>query len=84
MIWYRLIQDHEGLPAGATISEEKFMGIDYIRKVFFEPVEDYEIIDFVEYKNEIFCIENGIDKMLFYNGSELTMFLTKRNELQYR
>ncbi len=80
MIWYRLIQDHEGLPEGATISEDKFNGIGYIRKTFFEPIEDYEIRDMVEYENEVYCIENGIDKMLFYNEQELENFLNKNNE----
>jgi hypothetical protein len=83
MMW-RLTQYHEGLPEGATISEAKFAGIGYLSVCYFEQIQDFEIRDMVEYDNPTYCIENGIDKMLFYNERELDLFLTKRNELQYR
>lgn len=83
-MYFRLVQDHEGLPAGATITEDKFKGIGYISKVFFEPIDEIQLIDFIEYKNDSFCIENGIDKMLFYNGQELDRFLIKNNEFQHQ
>lgn len=84
MTYYRLVQDHEGLPTGATITEDKFKSVGYLSKPYFELVEDYEIVNFIEYKNEGFCIENGIDKMLFYNGQELDRFLIKNNEFQHQ
>jgi hypothetical protein len=84
MIYYRLVQDHEGLPEGATITEDKFKSIPYLSKCYFEVVEDYQVRDFVEYENDNYCVEHGIEKMLFYNERELDLFLTKRNELQYK
>jgi hypothetical protein len=84
MTYYRLVQSREGLPEGATITEDKFKGIPYLSKCYFEPIPDYQLVDYIEYKNENYCIENGIDKMLFYNEIELDLFLKKKNELQYK
>lgn len=81
MIYYRLSQDHEGLPEGATISEERYKKVGYLSRCYFDPLDEYELKDFIEYVNEGYCIENGIDKMLFYNKQELNNFLTKMNEL---
>lgn len=78
MIYYRLVQDHEGMPAGATITEDKFKSVPYLSKCYFEPVDQFQLKDFIEYENEVFCIENGIDKMLFYTEYELNNFLSKK------
>lgn len=80
MTYYRLVQDHEGVPEGATITADKFNGIPYLSKCYFEPIEELDIRDMIEYENETFCMENGIDKMLFYTQKELDNFLTKYNE----
>jgi hypothetical protein len=80
MIWYRLTQDHEGLLEGSTISEEKYKGIGYLSKCYFEPIEEYQLQDMIEYEDSIFCIENGIDRILFYNEHEQYVFLNKTND----
>lgn len=77
MIWYRLIQDHEGLLEGSTISEDKFKGIGYLSKQMFEPIDEFELKDMIELDNQSYCLNNGVDKLLFYGQHELDNFLTK-------
>ena len=77
---YRLTEDHGGLLEGSYVSEEKFRSIYYLDKPFFEPIQDYEVRDMINYENEVYCIENGIDGLLFYNEKELNSFLNKIHE----
>lgn len=62
---------------GSCISEEKYNTVHYLSKSLFEPVQEFELRDFIEYKNELYCIDKGIEKVLFYNERELQNFLNK-------
>lgn len=80
MILYRLIQNCGGLMAGSCITEEKYKSVYYLDKPLFEPIQEFEIKDMIEYKDEGYCILNGIDKMLFYTPTELNIFIEKLYE----
>lgn len=82
MIWYRLMEDSKwlNLKEGSCINEERYKKVYYVDKPLFEPVEEYEIVDMVEYKDDEYCILNGIEKVLFYTQNELAKFLEKINE----
>lgn len=77
---YRLTQDHGGLAEGSCITEDKFKSVYYLDKPFFEIIQEFEIKDLIPCENEAYCIENGIDAVLFYNEHELNNFLTKTND----
>lgn len=79
MILWRLTEDDRWLqlPEGACITDEKFKSIHYLSKPLFEPIQEFEIKDFIEYENEVYCMEKGIEKVLFYTQSELQKFLEK-------
>lgn len=79
MILYRLMEDNRwlNLLEGSCISEEKYKEVYYISKPLFEIVEEIEIKDMVEYVNEGYCIDKGVEKILFYNERELQNFLNK-------
>lgn len=76
---YRLTEDNNWLNIleGSCITEERYNTIHYLSKSLFEPVAEFELKDFIEYKNELYCIEKGIEKILFYNDRELKVFLDK-------
>lgn len=79
MVLYRAVQDliWVGLLEGFCISEGKFKSIYYTDKPLLEVIQEYEVKDMIEYKDEVFCIEHGIEKVLFYLQNELDLFLKK-------
>lgn len=76
-VYYRLIQDFGGLPAGACITEDKFKGVYYLDKPLFEPINEFEIEDMIRYDDEKYCINLGVELLLFYTPLELELFLNK-------
>lgn len=83
-VYYRLTQDWDGLPNGACISEAVFRNVYYLDKSLFEPIQDVEITDMIEYVDEGYCIRNGIEKLLFYTEFELQLFLDHQMEANDR
>lgn len=79
MILWRLYEDnrHTGLLEGSCISEEKYKEVFFSDKCLYSPIQEFEIRDFIEYKDDEYCIKKGIEKMLFYNERELQKFLEK-------
>lgn len=77
MILYRLVQDFGDMPEGACISLEKFNRVYFLDKALFEPISDFEIPDLIEYKDEKYCGDLGIEKILFYSEFELQKFIEK-------
>lgn len=77
MIW-RLTRDWEGLTEGSCISDVQYGKIYYLDKCLFEPIQDFEKKDMIEYQNETYCIENGLECILFYTPNELNRFLEKK------
>lgn len=75
MILWRLRDDHLELKAGSCITDGQFKSLFYLDKAMWEPIQEYEQADLLEYENEVYCIEKGIQKMLFYNEQELYEFL---------
>ena len=74
-ILYRLTQDLGGMPEGSCISENKFRGVYFTDKACFEPIEEYQKKDMIEYEDDDFCSSMGIECILFYNEQELDRFL---------
>lgn len=81
MILWRLDEDSRwtGLKEGSCISDEKYKSVYYLDKCLYSPIQDFEVRDFIEYKDEVYCMEKGIEKMLFYTQNELEIFLIKLN-----
>lgn len=79
MILWHLDQKWGGLPAGSCITDEKYKLIYYLDRCLFSPIQEFEIVDMIEFKDEMFCIENGIDRLLFYTKLELELFLYDQN-----
>lgn len=79
MILWRLTEDCRWLQMleGSCITEEKYSGVFYTDKALFEPIQDYERKDMIEYSDESYCIIHGIECVLFYNEKELENFLKK-------
>lgn len=79
MILYRLMEDSKwlNLLEGSCITEAKFKQVYYLEKPLFEPIQDFEKADMVEYNDSEYCTEKGIETVLFYTQSELEKFLLK-------
>lgn len=79
IILYRLTEDCRwlNLLEGSCITEGKFKQVYYTDKALFEPVMAIERQDLIEYKNEEYLAEKGIECMLFYNQQELIKFMEK-------
>jgi len=79
MILWRLSEDNirTGLFEGCCISEEKYKSVYYSDRCLYSPITEIEIKDMIEYNDERYCIENGVEKLLFYNEIELNDFLKK-------
>lgn len=83
MSYYRLIQDWGAMLEGSCITEEQYNKVYYLDRSLFEVINDYELKDMLEYKDEKYCINNGIETMLFYNDVELDIFLNKLDNLAF-
>lgn len=79
MVLWRLTEDSVrfGLLEGSCISDERYKSVYYTDKSLFEPVVEFDIPGMVEYKNEEYCVENKIEKVLFYTKNEIEDFLKK-------
>jgi hypothetical protein len=79
MILWRLDEDSRwaGLLESSCISEERYKSVYYTDKPLYSPIQDFEVQDLIEYKDEAYCIEKGIEKVLFYTQNELDLFLNK-------
>ena len=77
---YRLVMDYDGILEGSCIKEEQFKNVLFRDKCLFEPVHDIEAATMIEYKDEEYCADNCIEKMLFYTTREFDEFLRKKFE----
>ena len=77
MILYRLMQDLGGIPEGACLRENVFQDVYYLDKTLFEPISEFEVKDFIEYKDTELCRNLGIECILFYTEFELQRFIEK-------
>lgn len=79
MILYRLTEDCRwlNLLEGSCITEEKYDKVYFTDKSLFEPIQEYEKKDMIEYDDSEYCLLNGIECVLFYTQKELEKFLEK-------
>ena len=79
IVYWRAAEDLKwlGILEGMCISEERYKGIYYTDKSFFQPIQEYELKDMIEYKDVEFCALNNIERIAFYNQYELDEFLRK-------
>lgn len=65
------------MPSGSCITEDKIKSVYYTDRVFWEPIQEYEIQDMIKYDDQKLCIHLGIEFLLFYTPMELELFLNK-------
>ena len=78
MIVYRASEDYDGFLEGSCISEAQYENVYFADKVLWDRIEEFERMDMIEYQDEVYFAENGIQCLLFYTESELNNFLEKR------
>ena len=79
MIIYRLCEDCEGVLEGSCISEGKYKQVYYLHKPLFEPIGEEDKKGMIEYKDETYCLQHGLECLLFYNQKEIDKFTEKIN-----
>jgi hypothetical protein len=80
-IVYRLSQDSSGLFEGACISEARYSEIKWFNRTLFDPIDDESRRDMIEHPDPEYCMENGVECLLFWNEKEINTFVSKNYDL---
>jgi len=78
-ILYRLTEDNNWLKLleGSCLTEGKYKQVYYLDKISFEEIQDFERKNMIEYKDDEYMAEKGIEAVLFYTQKELEKFMEK-------
>lgn len=79
MILYRLTQIWAHLREGSCISEARYKKLYYVVRPLYEVITDDD--EMFEYKDEKYCRENDVEKILFHSKEELNNF---KNDINNR
>lgn len=71
MLW-RLVQNWNGLLEGSCITDAAYSKLYYADRILYEPISENDIL--IEIKNEKYCNENNVEKLLFYTKKEVDKF----------
>lgn len=71
------MQDWDGLFEGACITEAQHKSLYYLDKSLYEPITEEGKEDWIEVDEPNYCEANGLKCLLFYDQSEVDLFLKK-------